>query len=359
MRVVHIIPNLALAGAETMCGMLSVELKKLGVDVSVVSLYDYHSAITERLDEAGVPVYYLGKKRGPDPRIVWKLIRLFRELKPDVVHTHLYVTPYAIPAAVLAQVKVRIHTVHSTAQNESDKVKKFNYLFFRFANVIPVAISRAVQHTISQVYNINVNRIPVILNGVDLDRCINKVSYEVGEKLRFIHVGRFTEAKNHIMLVNAFSLVHKEKPKTELYFVGEGELEESVRECVRGLKLSEAVTFCGATDNVFPFLNQADVFVFPSKWEGLGIALAEAMASGLPAIATSVDGIPDLITDGVDGFLVDMSVESLAKAMLQMFDLKLRMRIGKAAKQKAKKLLSAQVMAEKYYELYKMDGASK
>ena len=90
MKIIQVIPMFGLAGAETMCENLTLALINQGHDVKVVSLYDYHSAITDRLEKSNVSISYLGKKKGWDNTIIPKLIRLFRKEKPDIVHSHLY-----------------------------------------------------------------------------------------------------------------------------------------------------------------------------------------------------------------------------------------------------------------------------
>ena len=109
----------------------------------------------------------------------------------------------------------------------------------------------------------------------------------------------------------------------------------------------------GVTDNTFLLLNQADVFVFPSKWEGLGLALIEAMSVGLPIIATNTGGIPNFVENEKNGLLIDARIDQLTDAMLRMTDKTLRKELGMAAKTKIETFFSSQVMTEKYYELYK------
>ena len=90
MKVLQVMPEFGLAGAETMCENLTYELMKLGHEVVIISLYTFHSAITERLEASGVKVIYLGKKRGFDINIIFKLRKVMKEEKPDTVsYTHL------------------------------------------------------------------------------------------------------------------------------------------------------------------------------------------------------------------------------------------------------------------------------
>ena len=111
MKIIQVIPVFRLAGAEIMCENLCVALKNAGETVIAVSLYSEQTAITERLVKNGVRIVFLEKKPGFDPAIFVKLVKLFREERPDVVHTHIYASKYALPAAVLAGVKRRVHKI--------------------------------------------------------------------------------------------------------------------------------------------------------------------------------------------------------------------------------------------------------
>ena len=174
--------------------------------------------------------------------MVTRLLKVFKTEKPNAVHTHRYVLPYVVPAAVMAGVKKRIHTIHSVANKDaSSTVQKFNYLFFHCNRVIPVAISKEVQSTVQKLYKLPADRVPLIYNGINLNRRIVKTSYEQNPKLRYIHVGRFAEPKNHDLLIDAFAKVHQKLADTELYLVGEGELEEQIRKKVENLNLSDSV----------------------------------------------------------------------------------------------------------------------
>ena len=146
MKIIQVMPEFGLAGAETMCENLTRELIKLGNQVIVVSLYTYHSAITDRLEQAGVDVRYLGKKPGLDLSMISKLRKIFASEKPDVVHTHLYVMRYVIPAARMAKVPRCVHTVHSIAQKENTMQGiVINKIFYRRGYSIPVALSSLVR----------------------------------------------------------------------------------------------------------------------------------------------------------------------------------------------------------------------
>jgi glycosyltransferase involved in cell wall biosynthesis len=356
MKVMQIMPRFVLAGAEIMGEHLAIALADNSLDVSVISLYDYQSPITKRLEENGVPVFYLEKKLGFDIKIINRLYKLFKEQKPDVIHTHLYIMPYVIPAAILARVPVRVHTIHNIAEKEVGTInRKFSRFFYKFCRVRPVSISPLVQESVMEEYGLQPAKVNMIYNGIDLNKCIPKKNYKTKEKIILLHIGRFSEQKNHMELIESFKIVHDSAPNAVLRLIGSGELEPGVRERVKELNLEECVEFLGLKSNVHKFLAEADIFVLPSLWEGMPMTLIEAMATGLPIVAAEVGGIPDMIKDNTTGLLVSPHRESISEALLRFIgDYRLRENMGNAAKI-ASKQFSSQEMAKQYIGVYKKE----
>lgn len=254
MKIIQIMPEFGLAGAEIMCENLIYELIELGNEVIVVSLYDYHSAITERLEANNIKIFYLNKKGGLDISMISKLFKIFKQEKPDVIHTHLYVMQYAIPAAILAKIKCRVHTIHNIAQKENGKLaRKLNKLFYKFAGVIPVALSNEIKKTVEKEYNLLPNKIPVIFNGIDFRKCIMKEDYKINNKMKILHIGRFSKQKNHLGLITAFEQFHNNNLDCELQLIGSGEKKEEIEQIVNEKGLKESVFFLRITRRCISF----------------------------------------------------------------------------------------------------------
>ena len=231
MKIIQVIPAFRLAGAEIMCENLCVALKNAGETVIAVSLYSEQTAITERLGKNGVRIVFLEKKPGFDPTVFVKLVKLFREERPDVVHTHIYASKYALPAAVLAGVKRRVHTVHNMAQKEQSSTgRKINSFMYKHCSVTPVALSNEVRRSIQQVYGLPEKRIPAIYNGIDLSKCAPKETYNISESYTFLHIGRFMEVKNHETLIRAFAKIAAAHENVKLQLIGEGKLRPQMEE---------------------------------------------------------------------------------------------------------------------------------
>ena len=353
-NVLQVMPEFGIAGAEIMCENLVYGLTKLGnYRVVVASLYNYHSTITNRLENNGIKLYYLEKKAGIDIRIIIRLAKIMKKEQIDIVHTHRYTMQYAIPAAFLAGVKVRIHTVHNIAEKEVDSTRqKIANFFYKHCNVTPVSISPIVQSTVLNRYNLNSEQSPVVYNGIDLSRCHVKTDYNCNGIFRFIHIGRFSQQKNHEIMLKAAARMAKDGLKFQIQFVGGAGNEEERQEQVHNLGLDDYFIFSGIQTDVFSLMYDADCFILPSLYEGMPVTLVEAMGCGLPIIASAVGGVPDMITNEVSGLLIQPTVDDLQFAMKRIIlDEKLRARLGRSALEKSKRF-SAKEMCKGYVRIY-------
>lgn len=352
MKIVQVIPSFAFGGAEIMCENLIYKQLALGHNVIAVSLFDYHSPITERMEGKGIDIRYMGKHPGPDLSMTGKLKRLFVSEKPDVVHTHLNALKYVAPAANKAGIRC-IYTVHNLAQKDASGISQKMYgHFFKKGMAKPVALSETVQKSIADVYGMPLTSIPVVYNGIDLSKCIVKTDYGVGDTIELIHIGRFFEQKNHRGLIDAFSIIHKRYENTVLRLLGDGALYDEIKAYTAELGLSDCVIFEGAKADVYPYLNKADVFLLPSLYEGIPITLIEAMGTGLPIVATEVGGVPDMLENKENALLTACDKEDVAMAVCAFIDSQeLREKCGRAALENAERF-SAKVMAERYLEVY-------
>lgn len=351
MKIIQIIPLLDLAGAETMCENLTNSLIKLGHEVTVISLYDYHSVVTERMEKNGINIFYLNKKSGLDLSLTFKLVKIFKEYKPDVVHSHLYAGKYAHVAALICGIKGKVYTIHNIAKNEAGKMNRtFNRFLFKHCHVVPVSLTEEIQKSVVDEYNIDFEDTPVVFNGVSMEKCHIKNNYT--ECKRILHIGRFSAQKNHEVLVKAFSTVVNRGHDISLYLYGQGELEESIKELVKNLNMDQNIFFCGLTDDVYSVMESSDIFVLPSLFEGMPMTLIEAMGTGMPILASNVGGIPDMIENEKSGLLCEPTVEGVAAGLERLIssadDRKL---YGQNAVISSEKF-SADKMAKDYYEIY-------
>ena len=353
MKIMQVIPYFCFGGAETMCENLTYALTAVGHDVTVVSLISDRTPIARRMEENGIRIHYLDKKLGLDLSMIPRLINIMKQEKPDVVHTHLNVIKYAAVAARLCGIRC-VHTVHNVAHEEAEgRLQKItNTIYFRRGWAVPVALSPKVQATILSFYGLKEEQVPMIYNGVDLGKCCPKEDCSLSKPARLLHIGRFNEQKNHKGLLEAFIQIVKTFPDCCLQLIGDGDLEEETRNHVKDLGLQEKVQFLGSQTNVYPFLQEADIFLLPSKFEGMPMTIIEAMGTGLPIVASAVGGVPDMLEDGVSGILVPCDPDAVAQAVLQLLEQKdLREKLGTHALENSRRF-SAEYMAQRYCDIY-------
>jgi len=168
-------------------------------------------------------------------------------------------------------------------------------------------------------------------------------------------VASLTANKGHDILFAAFQGVFRGRPSTRLLIIGDGPLREQLETAVRQLSIDQAVVFTGIRQDIFRLLQTADIFVLPSRdREGLGIAIIEAMATGLPVVGTDLGGIPEVIEDGENGFLVSPGNSGqLAEALKKLIDdREMRKDMGYRGRKRFEEKFTLQRMIRQIEELY-------
>ncbi len=200
-------------------------------------------------------------------------------------------------------------------------------------------------------------RIP---NGVDVQRFLPSVT-KAKTDVRIVFVARLDVMKGTHVLLKAFSAVREHAGLVSLDIIGDGPEREALQQQARILGIAADVHFYGEIIEILPYLQEATVFVLPSFSEGLSNVILEAMACGLPIVATRVGGTPDIIQDGVNGLLVEPDhAEQLASAVNRLLhDEDAAMRMGEAARKTVEQNFSMEAVSEKYSGLYQELMASE
>jgi len=361
-RVLHILPDLSVGGAEMLVKNLMFSHDRDRFELAICSLYPKRGTIIEK-ELAGLGnIFYLDKQLGPDFKILFRLYHLFKQFVPHVVHTHLYISRYALIPSLICKVPVKMHTIHNTAEKEGDKIGKIiNWIAFKLLNVQPIALSPAISESVGILYRMQ--NVPFIYNGIPIKdyirnndgRNIMRCSLNLsGDNVVLIHVGRFFSQKNHALLIKAFSMVHAQNKKAVLLLVGDGRLKPKIEGMVRAHSLSNYVQFLGLRQDIPELLAAADIFVLSSDWEGIPLAIVEAMAASKPVVATAVGGVPEMITDQVSGFLVKPNdAESMAQVILKLAnDNALASQIGNEGRKIAQDRFDVRTTAKEYEKRY-------
>ena len=336
-KVMVVIPALGSGGGERLAVSLIAKMNPQIIKTKLVVLYPYEDTDNAFLAKKyAIDTVYLNKHRGVDFSIVGKLKDEIDSFKPDVIQTHLYVVAYVLLAAPLKTKKY--HTVHNVADKEASGLRRIiNRIAFKFGNFIPVAISPYCAQTIEEVYGIQYERIPCIMNGVDI--CEYTASPIQHEGIVYINVGRLQAQKNQELLVKAFAKVVEKEPTARLVIVGEGELRTKLERVIQQYGIEQYISMPGQCDDVQKRLNASDVFVQSSDYEGLPISGLEAMACGLPIVSTRAGGTVDIINDNENGFLIDTgNADELAQKMIFLAQHKeIRKKMGEKSRRMAQK----------------------
>src|SRR5258708_21167613 len=209
MRVLQVIPTLAVGGAERVVALLARHLRRSGHAVGVVSLYDPHGSwIEAELRSDGVPLYFLGKRRGLALRMIPRIARVVGRFRPDVLHTHLYVLKYVLPSLAASSRCRVVHTVHNLAEHEVERLSRIIQSVAFRAAVVPVAIGAAVAESMLKLYRLPPrHRIP---NGIPVSdyapppRAREEVRASLAipdDAPTFVAVGRLDPQKNSRSLI--------------------------------------------------------------------------------------------------------------------------------------------------------------
>ncbi|NMV82672.1 MAG: glycosyltransferase family 4 protein [Erysipelotrichia bacterium] len=309
MKVVEIIPSFhPPGGAQTFVSSLIKAFRKLdNVSLEVVSLYDKKGFINEELEKADIRIHYLNKKTGVDFHTSNQLRRLIYKIKPDIIHIHIASVNTLFLSGLLkrrAPYSV-FYTIHSIASKDARIIPSaiLKCMFHRQI-ITPISISPEVSKTVKEKYNLSVH--PVIYNGID----VMKFSCNTDLKNRlndFIHVGSFSEVKNHLFLIESFAELVKTHPTAKLTLVGDGPLLETAKEKASTLGVNGNIAFMGMRRDVSTLLQSHKFFLLPSLYEGNPISILEAMAAGLVVIASKTGGIIDIIDTKRNGYLFEIN----------------------------------------------------
>ena len=325
---------------------------------------------SERLKRNDVSVIDLQKKEGQDWRSFLRFYRILKQHKVDIVHTrNLATIEYQVPA-FLAGVKYRVHGEHGwDVFDPEGNNKKYQYLRRLLSPLIQVFIplSLHLQAYLTEKVKIPERKIVRICNGVDNRKFYpEKTRHQIVDcQLTFAEnniyigtVGRMHGVKDQITLVKAFVLLmqtHTELTgRAYLILIGDGPLRAQAIELLEKHQLLQYAWLPGERQDIAEIMRTLDIFVLPSQAEGISNTILEAMASGLPVIATDVGGNPELVEQNETGLLVPAeSPEAMASALYMLIkDKEKRQQLGKSSLQRVLDNFSIQAMVKKYTDVY-------
>jgi glycosyltransferase involved in cell wall biosynthesis len=356
MRIVHVVQSLEIGGLERMVVDLATEQRRCGHDVKIYAVYR-RGPFADEADSRGIPVICFGKTDGVSPGTLWRMLRALRQYGPDVVHTHnTVVHHYGALAAKLAGVRTVVNTQHGLGTLRiQTKANRIFEAMLPFTQAVVTVSESARAELASRCGRITSEKMQGSRHGTPLQRFLRYRATPGGAppRIRFGTVGRLAEVKDHATLIRAFGIVADLVPHAELSILGEGPLRATLVELVRGLGLQQRIRFSGGAFDAAEFLSELDVFVLPSRSEGLPMVILEAMAAGLPIVSTRVGGTPEVAPEGQVAWYCPPALPAdLAETMIELARRPDLPTIGENARRIAVERFSIGKMAAAYEECY-------
>jgi glycosyltransferase involved in cell wall biosynthesis len=359
-RIVLALSTSGPGGAEHMLLQLADALRERGAAPILATLGP--GWMTERAERLGLPVWIAPQRRGSDPLWIPRFARRLRRERIEFFHAHEFeMNAYGGAAAWLARVP-SLATLHGPQWGLGARRHLFAYrVLYRDPRRL-VAVSHDLARTVAPRLRRSAEEIPVVHNGISIppvlpesqrDALRKAARLELGLPANcslLVAVGNLYPVKDHASLLRALPSL----ADVHVAIAGRGDEEQALKQLAVELGIAGRVHLLGLRDDVDRVLSAADVFVHPSRSEGLPLAILEAMASGLPIVATRVGGVPEAVIDGVTGLLVPPGdPAALARAIRRVLDSGDRgAGLAHEGRARAEQEFSVDAMAQRYCDLY-------
>ena len=367
--IAHVIHRLGVGGLENGLVNLINRLPAERYRHAIVCLTDA-TDFRRRIERADVSVHELHRRPGHDLRLPPALFRLFRALRPAIVHTRNLAAIESQVPAWLARVPGRVHSEHGWDVFDPDgRSRKYQWLRRAHRPFVQrfVGLSEQLVAYLRDRVGVPPSRLVHICNGVDTVRfapaaggpaAIPGCPFEAGRFLLVGTVGRMHGVKDQLNLTRAFLRLIETNPaaaaQARLVMVGDGPLRAQAAALLESRGAGALAWLPGERADIPDVLRGLDLFVLPSQAEGISNTILEAMASGLPVVATAVGGNPELVVDGECGWLVPPSdPAAMAEALAAYVGDRAMLRAqGLAARRRAESQFGIDTMVRRYQDLY-------
>jgi sugar transferase (PEP-CTERM/EpsH1 system associated) len=367
--VVHVVYSFSVGGLENVIVQLINRLPKdkfAHVVLSLTSIGD----IKDRVQDQAVRYVALHKPQGHAVSLYPRIWSVLREIRPDVLHSCNLAALEVTPVAWLAGIPLRVHAEHGWDAHDPDgqnrKYRWIRRLYQPFVSQY-VAVSADISRYLLEAVGISRAKVVQVENGVDTDAFrptlqsgvnIPGCPFDPAESWLVGTIGRMQTVKNQPLLARAFVRVLQQHPeaarKMRLVMVGDGALRPHVESILEEAGVKNLAWLAGTRNDVDKILPHLKCFVLPSVAEGTSCTLQEAMACGVPAVATDVGGNPGLVLDGRNGYLVpSQNVAEMASAIWKLYSQpELAARFGAESRLRAEQNYGMDAMVARYEKLF-------
>jgi len=365
-KIVHVTFDMGIGGAEQVICNLIENTDTSKYEVSVLCIDQPVGPFGMQLRKKGFQITALNRKPGFDISLIRDIRRHITCHKTDVLHCHQY-TPYVygLLAALFTRCRV-VFTEHGRFYPDLRKPKRI--LLNPFLSLLTdsvTAISWATREALVRFENFPRHKIKIVYNGIDDSEYLLprnprlKTALEIPNDAFVLGtVARLDPIKNQKMMIRALELLGQFRSEIFLLIIGDGPERENLEEFASELGLASHVIFTGFREDAAMFYKITDIFLLTSFSEGTAMTLLEAMASGLPCIATDVGGNPEIVMNGETGFIIPSRDEKiLAEKIRELLgnDL-MRKRMGKAGRKRFEENFTAAGMTSSYEAIYEGIG---
>ncbi len=365
--IAHVIYRLDVGGLEN--GLVNLINRTPQYRHAIICMTGY-TEFHRRIEHDAVTLHALAKREGHDLGVFLRLWRLLRALKPRIVHTRNMSALEAQLPALLAGVRARVHGEHGRDVHDLDgSNRKYRWLRRAFRPLVQhyIPLSRDLENYLRDEIAVPPRKITQIYNGVDATRFhpaqggrepVPLLDFAPPQTVVIGTVGRLQTVKDQLNLVRAFLLLLQDQPqlapRLRLVIVGDGPLRREAQTLLETAGAASAAWLTGARDDIPELMRAMDVFVLPSLAEGISNTILEAMATGLPVVATAVGGNGELVREGETGFLVPAAQpQALAAAIARYVnDAELRRRHGHGGRERVEREFSMEAMVARYVAIY-------
>lgn len=364
-KVLWIIKGLSAGGAEKLLAMSLPYIDREKFDYRIVYFLKRYSDLVSTFEQSGIPVYCLNMGKIYDIRAFFRLLKLIRKLEIDILHIH---SPFAAIIGRIAGFICRVNKIITTEHEIHRRlhpVTKFGTLFTYPLNHTTIAVSKAVADSLTKHSMVPSSRIHIVHNAIDLGTMQSvhnhvDVRKSLGIKPNDMVVGNVAHirpGKGHTYFLEAAHLILKQRTDVTFVITGKERTEKELNELLelaKELRIRDKILFTGFRSDAIQVMSAFDVFVLPSISEAFGIVLLEAMNLEIPIVASRVGGIPEVVVDGRNGFLVSpRNPQELADKILKLLNNEnIRIRMGKEGKKMVRESFDIANMVKRVEQIY-------